>query len=236
MTGDTIECFNCGRANPAWAQVCRSCGVPLRSAASRSQPTGPVPTDRDSLISIGAGIGSILLAVVLGLLLSGIIPEAELVALSTPTPEPTRTPIPSRSAAPSGPASSPGESAEATPTLIGTVTFGFGINESSREVLDQTDTFGPGTRFCHSTALTESFGVNRIQEEILRVADDGTVTVVQERQDGNLTVNPAATIAGFCANSSALIGFWGPGTYLLRDYRNEETPELLAEGRFTLTN
>ena len=65
MTGDTIECFNCGRANPAWAQVCRSCGVPIRSAAARSQPTGPIPTDRDSLISIGAGVGSILLAVIL---------------------------------------------------------------------------------------------------------------------------------------------------------------------------
>ena len=30
MTGDSVECFNCGRANPSWAQVCRSCGVPMR--------------------------------------------------------------------------------------------------------------------------------------------------------------------------------------------------------------
>jgi hypothetical protein len=235
-TGDSVECFNCGRANPSWAQVCRSCGVPLRSAAARTQPTGPLPTDRDSLISIGAGVGSILLAVILGVLLSGIIPEAEPVAEDTPSPEPSRTPIASSSAAGSGPLSSLGPSAEATPALIGSVTFGLGINELSREVIDQTDTFGPGTRFCHSVAMTEAFGVNRIQEEILRVADDGTVTVVQERQAANLTVNPAALIAGFCANSSALISAWGPGTYLLRDYRNEETPELIAEGRFTLTN
>jgi hypothetical protein len=24
MTEETVDCFNCGRANPEWAQVCRS--------------------------------------------------------------------------------------------------------------------------------------------------------------------------------------------------------------------
>ena len=57
MTGDSVECFNCGRANPSWAQVCRSCGVPMRpGAAGSAPPSGRVPTDRDSLFSIGAAV------------------------------------------------------------------------------------------------------------------------------------------------------------------------------------
>ena len=59
-----------GRANPEWAQVCRSCGVALRQGEARIAPTGRFPTDQASLISIGAVIGTILLAVLLGLGLS----------------------------------------------------------------------------------------------------------------------------------------------------------------------
>ena len=42
MTDETVDCFNCGRANPAWAQVCRSCGVPLRHGEARVAPTGRI--------------------------------------------------------------------------------------------------------------------------------------------------------------------------------------------------
>ena len=69
MTGDTVECFNCGRTNPSWAQVCRSCGVPMRpGGAGARPPSGPLPTDRDSLVSIGAGLATIALAIVFGLI------------------------------------------------------------------------------------------------------------------------------------------------------------------------
>ena len=48
-TDETVDCYNCGRSNPEWAQVCRSCGVPLRHGQARVVPTGRIPTDRNSL-------------------------------------------------------------------------------------------------------------------------------------------------------------------------------------------
>lgn len=233
MTGDTIECFNCGRINPSWAQVCRSCGVPMRpGGAGARPPTGPLPTDRDSLLSIGAGLATIGLAIVFGLLLSGMLPEAASV-LETPTPEPTVSILPS----PSGSATEPEEpSAEATPALPGTITFGLGLNESTQEVIDQTDTFGPGDEFCHSIALARPFRVERIQQEVLKIAEDGSLTVVQVRKGSNLTVDPAATVAGFCVNDAArLVAAWGAGDFMVREYRRRGELQLLAEGRFTMT-
>ena len=234
MTGDTVECFNCGRANPSWAQVCRSCGVPIRAGTVRTQPTGPIPTDRDSLISIGAGVGAIVLAIVVGVFLSGIIPEAALIPLSTPSPEPSFTPIASASFVPSG-APSTEPTPVPTPVLPGTLSFGLGLNQSTREAINLTDTFTPGTNFCHSISMSEPFGVARMQEEVLKVADDGSLTVIQQRQGSNLAVNPTGQIAGFCVNANPLISDWGEGNFLMRDYRNEQTPELIAEGRFTLS-
>lgn len=233
MTGDTIECYNCGRANPAWAQVCRSCGVPLR-AAGGSSAAGAIPRDRDSLISIGATLAAIVGAIVIGVILSGMIPESAPVATPSPTPRPSIEPLPSGTFGASAPAVEP--TPEPTPALIGTVTFGTGINTTTREATGVTDTFGPSTAFCHSVQLTEPFGVETIQEEVLRVEEDGTLTVVQDRQGSNLRVLPDAQIAGFCApDTGALIRGWGEGTFVLRDYRNVDTPELIAEGRFTLT-
>jgi hypothetical protein len=208
----------------------------MRSAGVRTQPTGPIPTDRDSLISVAAGLGSIALAVIIGIMLSGIIPEAPLVVADTPTPEASVQPEPSTSFLPSALPSAGTPTPAPTPALLGTVTFGLGLNQSTREVIDVTDTFGPGTRFCHSIGISEPFGVAQIQEEVLRVAGDGSLTVVQERQGSNLTVNPNGQVAGFCANANGLITGWGPGSYVLRDYRNADTPQLIAEGRFTLTN
>ncbi|HEX6128227.1 MAG TPA: hypothetical protein VF071_04305 [Candidatus Limnocylindria bacterium] len=234
MTGETVECYNCGRANPAWAQVCRSCGVPIRPGVGKAAASGPIPQDRDSLISMGAILASIAAAVVLGLILSGMIPEAP-VAVATPSPEPSRTPRPTRSFEPSG-APSGEASADPTPALIGTVTFGTGIN-NAEEATGVTDTFGPGANFCHSVALSEPFGVDVIQEEVIRVEEDGSLTEVQPRADSNLRVDAAGQIAGFCApgGTDSLLADWGAGSFILRDYRNPDEPELVAEGRFTLT-
>jgi hypothetical protein len=233
MTGDTVECYNCGRANPAWAQVCRSCGVPIRAGSAASAPSGPIPTDRESLISMGAVLAAIAGAILVGLLLSGLIPEAAPIAEPTDTPEPTPSPassqqLPSEAAGTATP--------QPTPALIGTVTFGTGLNGAQRAT-GKTREFGPGTNFCHSVELTEPFGVDEIQEEVLRVEDDGTLTEVQARQGSNLGVDPASQIAGFCSGAAdSLIQGWGVGRYILRDYRNADTPELIAQGRFRLTN
>lgn len=235
MTGDTVECFNCGRANPSWAQVCRSCGVPIKAVAARTGPQAAIPTDQDSLVSIGAAVGSILVAIAVGLFLSGIIPAAPPILESTPTPEASVTPRPSPSFIPSsGP---PGESAAPSAPLPGTMSFGLGLNRTTREVVNPTDTFGPGQVFAHSVAMPAPFGVSTIQEEVIRIEPDGaTLTVVQAREDSKLDVPADGQIAGFSVNTNSLIsgeGAWGPGSYILRAYRGVE---LIAEGRFTLTN
>lgn len=234
MAGDTVECYNCGNANPAWAQVCRSCGTPIRPGRAR-RPEGPFPTDQDSLVAMGAGIGAILLAVIVGLLVSGMIPEAP-VAAATPTATPvaTRTPVPTEVASESV-AESTEPTPEPTPALIGSITFGTGLNQSTREAIGPTDTFGPGVAFCHSISVSEPFGVSSIEEEVLKVGADGSLTVVQQRQK-TLTVQAGSQLAGICARSTnSLITGWGVGDFILREYRGSDAPELIAEGSFKLT-
>jgi hypothetical protein len=187
--------------------------------------------DRDSLLSVGAGLATIGAAIVFGLLLSGMLPEAASV-IDTPSPSPSVSILPSASTLPSGSAE---PTPEATPDIPGTMTFGFGLNASTREVLDQTDTFRPGDGFCHSVSLPRPFRVARIQEEVLKLEEDGTLTVVQARKGSNLTVDPAATIAGFCVDDAAdLVRDWGTGEFVVRDYRRRGELELLAQGTFIL--
>jgi hypothetical protein len=236
MSGDSVECYNCGRANPAWAQVCRSCGVPMRAGAASAQSSGPIPTDRDSLISIASTLAAIAAAVVLGLVLAGMIPEAPPVAEISASPDPSLATTPSGSALPSA-AQSAAASAEPSAPLLGTIAFGTGL-DGSQAVTGETDTFGPGSAFCHSRRLRERFRVDQIQEEVLRVEEDGSLTEVQPRSGSNLSVDPEARVAGFCApgGSDALIGAWGAGEFVMRDYRRTNRgPQLIAEGRFTFT-
>jgi hypothetical protein len=239
MTGDSVDCFNCGRSNPSWAQVCRSCGVPMRpGGAGAAPPSGPLPTDRDSLLSIGAALGTMAVAIVLGMLLSGMLPEAAAV-IETPTPQPSPTALPSASVVAT-------PSAEETPKperLPGSVTFGYGLNSSTDEIIDESKTFAHGQNFCHSVAMPTRFRVSNLYEEILRVEDNGDLTVVQKRRDGKVgPIDPKAKTAGFCALADWLIDGvsgtegWGAGKFVLRDYRlRGGGPELLAQGRFTLT-
>jgi hypothetical protein len=179
------------------------------------------------------------LAILLGLLLSGMLPEAAAV-IDTPTPQPSVAVLPSASGVPSA---SVEPTAEPTPPLIGTVSFGFGLNQSTREAIDLSDAFALGDSFCHSVALPEAVGVPNIQEEILKLRGDRSPKVVQRRQDGAMPrTDPNAQIVGFCNSTDNLVngvggsGGWGTGDFLLRAYRRTaDGPELLAEGRFTLT-
>ena len=233
MSGDTVECFNCGNTNPAWAQVCRSCGAPIAHAAVGGRgPGGVFPADQASLISIGVAVGSIVLAIAVGLFFSGIIPAAP----NAPDPTPTPTPIPSVSAEPSisaVPSTSGSETPVPTPPLIGTITFGYGLNTSSHEVTAPSSTFGPDTRFSYSILLTEPFGVSSLSEEVVRVEADGSLKVVQAREKESIPVTPGLMIAGYSVRTSALISVWGTGNFIIREYRGAE---LIAEGKFTFTN
>lgn len=232
MSGDTVECFNCGHANPSWAQVCRSCGTLISpDAPGGGGPRGVFPTDQASLISIGGTVGAIALAIVLGLFLSGLIPPAPNVATETPSPTPSVTAQASTSEGPSV-LESVAPSAS-TPALIGTVTFGTELDAGTHEVTTPTDSFSAGVAFAHSIRLTEPFGVNVIQEEVIRVADDGSLTVVQQREGSDLTVPADQMVAGFrVADAAGLVEGWGTGSFILRVYRGAE---LLAEGRFSLS-
>jgi hypothetical protein len=231
MTGDTVECFNCGHENPSWAQVCRSCGYAIQPAAPISTgPGGLFPTDQASLTTIGGTLGAIVAAVVLGLLLSGLIPPAPNVAQETPSP----TPSPSASAEAST-AASAGPSVSAAPALPGTITFGTDWDNNARTIVGQTTTFtaaSPG--FAHSITLTAPIGVDRLSEEVVRVEADGSETVVQTRENGVVLVDQTLLTDGLASDASVakLITAWGTGTHILRIYRGEE---LLAAGTFTFS-
>lgn len=232
MSGDTVECFNCGHANPSWAQVCRSCGAAIRPEGHASRAVGGIfPTDQASLISIGGTVGAIALAILLGLFLSGLIPPAPNIAAETPSPIPSPTPEASVSVEPSA-SESAAPSASVVP-LKGNVTFGTGLDPDTRAVTNPTSSFSAGVAFAHSISLIEPFAVNSVQEEVIRVADDGGLTIVQDRADGGVTVQANLQVAGFrVANAAVLVDAWGAGNYILRVYRGVE---LLAEGRFSLS-
>jgi len=228
MTEDTLECANCGNANPAWAQVCRSCGAPLTAAAVAAAAEASVITE-GSLTAIGAALGTIALAVVIGLVLGGILPPAPPVAAATPTPsasvEPTAEPTPD----PSG--GSPDPSASVGPVLPGTLTFGLGLNVETQRVTNPTDTFTPGTTFAHSIELTAPFGVTQLGEEVARINGDGTETIVITTENQVDLQDPNATVDGFTVPTNALLDALGAGTYVMRVYRGTE---LLAQGTFIL--
>lgn len=234
MTDETVDCFNCGRANPEWAQVCRSCGVALRHGEERIAPAGRYPTDRDSIISIGAVIGTILVAVVLGLFVSSLNPSERSVGLGgdgspTPTVEPTPSEAPS--VAPSVAASVPSVAPSAA-ALSGTVVFGTQL-DGNEQVTDPTETFTPGMTFAHSISNNAPFGAASIGEQVLRINDDGTDgdQIVGAAQN-QLGVDPAGSTAGFVAGDAAnFVRDWGPGLYEMRVFIGET---LIARGQFRL--
>ena len=230
MTDETVECFNCGRGNPEWAQVCRSCGVVLRHGETRVVPTERIPTDRDSLVSIAAVIGTILVAVLVGLLASNLNPTDPTVGVSTtPSPSPTEEPLPSESIAPVV-SDTPVPTATPVP-LPGTVAFGTGLDDG--QVTGGTDAFGPGTNFAYAVSMPNGFGGSPLENEIVRVAEDGTETVVLERQ--GVSVDPAATSFGYVIGTTdQFLGedLGGPGTFVWRSYIGDQ---LIAQGTFTYT-
>lgn len=227
MTDDFVECLNCGRVNPEWAQVCRSCGVPLRHGESIVTPAGRIPTDRDSLVSIAATVGTILIAVVAGLILSGLNPTNPSVGQGgTPSPSPTVHATPSTTPAPS-------ETAVATstppPGPPGTLTFGTALDQDDN-IVEPVDTFTPGMDFAHRVDMPAPWGVSTIGEGIFRINEDGTETEVVRAIDNQPPVAPDLTYAAFAVPVTPLYEEWGPGLYEMRVFVNNE---VVAVGRFT---
>lgn len=235
MAEGSVECANCGRANPAWATVCRSCGAPMRAApadptTTSAQNRSMAGVDQGSLIAIGAALGTIVAAIVIGMLVGGILPPPPPIAVVTPTPSPSAepTPIPD----PSASVGSPGPSFTPGPVLPGTLTFGLGLNTETQRVTNPTDTFTAGTTFAHSVELTQPFGVTQLGEGVSRVNEDQSETLVISQDDNVITgINPDAMVDGFTVETNALLDALGAGTYVMRVYRGSE---LLAEGTFIL--
>ena len=99
-------------------------------------------------------------------------------------------------------------------------------------VTEPTESFAPGDQFCYSISLTEPFGTAQIGEEVLRIESDGSLTVVQSRDNEIMDVTPAAQVAGFCTRATGLIQAWSTGNFIMREYRGVE---LIAEGHFAMT-
>jgi hypothetical protein len=235
MAEGSVECANCGRANPAWAQVCRSCGAPIQSAATAESGMANrsvAGVDQGSLLAIGGALGTIAAAIIIGLLVGGILGPAPPVAVATPTPSASEEPTPAPPTPdPSASVGSPGPSLTPAPVLPGTLTFGLGLNAETQRVTNPTDTFTAGTTFAHSVELTEPFGVTQIFEGVSRVNEDGSETLVINQEDNDLAINPDSTVDGFTVPTNALLDAIGPGRFIMRVYRGSE---LLAEGTFIL--
>lgn len=245
MSEPGLECYNCGRENPTWAQVCRNCGVSLSGAAR--YPSGPpprVPTDPASLVSMGAAMATIAAAIVVGLFLSNLDPTQGTAlggngngnGTATPTPTVAGSPSPTPGAASPSPSPTP----EPTPSLPGTLAFGTELDPTTREVTTPQTSFGRGETFAYSIRMPEAFGVDSIQVAVLRVADDGTETVVQE--PSAQAIDPNTPVAAFAVPADNLIvgsdgvpdtgDEFGAGNFIMRIFRGEE---LIAQGSFTLT-
>lgn len=223
MTDETIDCFNCGRVNPEWAQVCRSCGVPLRHGEAALAQAGRFPTDQDSLVSMGAVIGTILLAVLLGFFVSNLNPTEPTVGRASPTPTAEGTPAPTATPLPTD---TPAPTPTPTPALAGTITFGNELN-ADRQVVAPVDAFAPGDPFAYSISMPETFGASTFENEIIMVTD-GERTVVLEPEA--VDVDPAATsFAHVIDPASNLFAQWGPGEYEWQVYVGDE---VVARGSF----
>ena len=235
MAEGSLECANCGNANPAWAQVCRTCGANLSAVAGGAGAEGgtadtPLVTE-GSLMAIGAAIGTIVLAVLIGVVIGGILPPAPPVAAATPTPNPSASAEPTEEPTPDL-SSSPDPLASLAPVLPGTLTFGLGLNAETQRVINPSDTFTPGTTFAHSIELASPFGVTQLGEQVSRVNEDATETVVITAEENQVDLqDPNATVDGFTVPTNSLLEVLGAGTYRMSVYRGSE---LLAEGTFIL--
>jgi hypothetical protein len=234
MTGDSIECYNCGRQNPAWAQICRSCGVRLDPKLSASgAPRGAFPTDQRSLTSIGAALATILLGVLVAIFLSGIDPFDPTAARESPTP--SVEPEPSGSLLPE-PIPSASVPVAPTPTPVagppGTLSFGTGIDPNGA-ITGPTDVFGPQDTIAYTLSMPQPFGVPSVGIQVVQLQGDGSELEVIAAATNPLEVDPAATARGvICCPATYLLNELGPGQYVMRAYNGET---LIAEGRFQLS-
>lgn len=179
---------------------------------------------------MGAAVGTIIVAIVVGLIASNLNPVEPRVGLASATPRPSvATPVPSIEPVAS---EVPEPTPTPTPALPGVLTFGTERNKKTCEIGGKTDTFAPDTTFAHSITMPEAFGVSSVIEEISQVGAEGKEKVVQSKKDGETQVSSKQKVTCYAVSANNLIKAWGAGDFVMRVFRGDEK---IAEGRFTLT-
>ena len=194
-------------------------------------PTGPFPTDQTSLISIGAVIGTILGAVLLGLFVSSLNPTDPTVGQVDAVRRPRRliaTPRALGRAVADRDARRRHRSP--TPALPGTVAFGTQLDGNRHGRRAGRDLHArPDVRLLHR----DGRGVRRdaIENEIVKLADEAE-TVVLPRQIG-----PGGSggddVRLRHRHRRRLPGQWGPGEFEWRVYINGRRSSPGATFRFS---
>lgn len=174
---------------------------------------------------MGAVVGTILVAVILGLFISGLNPTDPTVGMATPSPSPSAEETPEASVA-AVPSDTPVPTAVPTPVLRGTLTFGTGL-DGAGNVTGATSSFTPSMNFAYSLSIPDGLGGTPMRNEISRTSDPPEVVL-----DDPLPVDPASPIVAYSLGSAGgFIRDWGPGEYVWRIYVGEE---LVAEAPFIL--
>ena len=197
----------------------------LRHGQARVVPTGRIPTDTNSLISIAAVIGVILGAVVLGIFLSSLNPTDPIVGEGAPTPTATPSPTAEATEAPRA-----ARRADSVPhsALPGTIAFGSQLDAEGL-VTSPVETFTPPVAFAYSVA-SGGRGERLSRTRSRKIdPDDGAETIVLPRAVGGPSIPrhpPSATSSAPPATSSAR---GGPGEFEWRVYVDGT---VAARGRF----
>ncbi|MDQ3880247.1 MAG: zinc ribbon domain-containing protein [Chloroflexota bacterium] len=245
MGEPTVECYNCGRENPAWAQICRTCGVSLRGADRfASGPPPRLPTDPGSIVSMVAAVGTIVSAILVGLFLSSLDPGG---AVATPpesaSPSASITPPLATVTPAATAAATPAPTPVPTPSLPGQLLIGIALDPETQQVSEPQETFGPGDNFAYSLTMPAAIGTNAIYVEVARIAEDGSETVLQEPTGAQAIDGSRATAAFEVLADNLIFGSdgrtgtgddFGTGRFMMRIYL-APNDQLVAEAPFELT-
>jgi hypothetical protein len=164
-------------------------------------------------------IGTILLAVVIGIVVSNLNPTDPTVGQATPSPSLAPSVAPSVAPSEPVPTDTPAPTPSPTPALAGTLTFGEALDGSGR-IVTPVDTFTPSMTFAYSVTVPGGFGEPQIWNEVARIGE-GDPVIVLEREAIN--VDPASETFGYVIGSAQIfVSAWGPGEYEWRVYVGDE--------------
>jgi len=193
---------------------------------------------------MAAAVGTILAAIVVGLVLSNLDPSDSVAVGAGATPTPAVTAPPAATVLPTLAATTI-PTAAPTPTpvpLPGELLIGTALDPNTRRVSTPQTTFAPGDTFAYSLTMPDAIGTNEIFVEVVEIEADGTETV-RQAPDAGQGIDGAQATASFQIPANTLIlgpdgvsgsgDEFGAGSYVMRIYLAAD--ELVAEAPFQLT-